>query len=266
MEERTFCVYMHTNKINGKKYIGQTCKKPSKRWGLNGEKYRTCPHFYNAIYKYGWENFEHEILFDGLTVDEANEKEKELIEFYKSADDRFGYNIRFGGKNAEMPESIKKKIGDANRGKRHSEQTREKISQALVGKFLGENHPNFGKHISEEQKQKLRDANIGKKHSEETKQKMSASRKGEKCYWYGKKQSEEHKKRLAEAKKGKYIGENNPFAKRVVQYDLDGNFIKEWGSIADAAREVGTYISKISNCCKGRRKETNGYIWKYKGE
>ena len=197
MEERTFCVYMHTNKINGKKYIGQTCKTPSKRWGLNGEKYRTCPHFYNAIHKYGWDNFEHEILFENLTVDEANEKEKELIEFYKSADDKFGYNIRFGGKNAEMPESIKKKIGDANRGKRHSEQTREKISQALVGKFLGE---------------------------------------------------------------------NNPFAKTVVQYDLDGNFIKEWGSIADAAREVGTYTSKISNCCKGRRKETNGYIWKYKGE
>ena len=209
MSENNYCVYMHTNKINGKKYIGQTCKKPSKRWGLQGQRYNTCTHFNYAIKKYGWENFEHEILFDGLTSEEANEKEKELIELYKTTNDEFGYNIKYGGKNGSMPDIVKQKISIANKGKHHSEETKRKLSEANKGKFSGENHPLYGTHLTEEQKQRLREANIGKKHSEETKKKMSDARKGEKCYWYGKKQSEQSKRKMSEARKGKYVGKGN---------------------------------------------------------
>ena len=65
MNNKNYCVYQHTNKINGKIYIGITCQKPEKRWGSQGRKYEECPYFWKAIQKYGWENFEHKILFDG---------------------------------------------------------------------------------------------------------------------------------------------------------------------------------------------------------
>ena len=49
-----YCVYMHVNKINNKKYIGITKQKtPESRWGANGVNYKGSPHFYAAIKKYG---------------------------------------------------------------------------------------------------------------------------------------------------------------------------------------------------------------------
>lgn len=74
--DKLFCLYVHENKINGKCYVGITSKQPpQKRWGLNGIGYKG-QYFYNAINKYGWDNFEHHILFSNLTVDEASQKEK----------------------------------------------------------------------------------------------------------------------------------------------------------------------------------------------
>lgn len=68
-----YIVYRHTSP-NGKVYIGITSRKPEQRWkNVNG--YKDSPKFYNAIKKYGWDNFKHEILFDGL-----NEITAKLIE------------------------------------------------------------------------------------------------------------------------------------------------------------------------------------------
>ena len=56
-------------------------------------------------------------------------------------------------------------------------------------------------------------------------------------------------------------GVNNPFSKRVIQYDLDGNFIKMWDSIKDAQQTLK--ISHISRCCLGKSKTAGGYVWKH---
>lgn len=60
----------------------------------------------------------------------------------------------------------------------------------------------------------------------------------------------------------KYAREN--YSKKVLQYDLNGNFIKEWNSMHDVWRELGIRPSYICRCCKGLRNYTYGYIWKYK--
>ena len=221
--ERTFCVYMHTNKINGKKYIGQTCQVPEYRWGTNGNKYNRSPHFYNAIQKYGWDNFLHEVLFENLSADEANEKEIKLIAEFNTQDVRFGYNLNFGGRNGLHSEESKLKMSKAHKGKKFSKEHCESMGRVRKGKFTGKNNPN-----------------------------------------YGKKPSAETSKKMSEAKKDIYNGTGNPNSKCVLQYDLNGNFIKEWEYILLASKELGVCLSSIGQCCKGKLKKAGGFVWKYK--
>ena len=93
--ENNYCVYIHTNKINNKKYIGVTKLDPEQRW-KNGMGYKK-QSFYNAIMKYGWDNFQHKIIYKNLTAKEASIKEQELIKKFQSNNPNFGYNNTSGG-------------------------------------------------------------------------------------------------------------------------------------------------------------------------
>jgi group I intron endonuclease len=91
-----YIVYEHKNKINGKSYIGITKQRPSARW-RHGKGYTKNKHFDDAIQKYGWDNFEHKILFEKMTVEEALFTESFLIEQYDLTNPLKGYNISKGG-------------------------------------------------------------------------------------------------------------------------------------------------------------------------
>lgn len=119
--KNTFTVYMHENKVNKKKYIGITRNHPQKRW-CNGWGYRNCVAFFNAIKKYGWDNFEHSILFENLSQDEAEEKEIELIKLYNTHCSKYGYNINIGGYNGVV----------------HTADTKDKIRDKLKGRKIPE--------------------------------------------------------------------------------------------------------------------------------
>ena len=102
--EKTYCVYMHINKINNKKYIGITCQLPKYRWD-SGYGYQGQELFWNAIQKYGWENFEHHILFENLTETEAKQIEINLIKEYHTCvldEDCWGYNLTRGGEGYQI--------------------------------------------------------------------------------------------------------------------------------------------------------------------
>lgn len=102
-----FTIYIHKNKINNKVYIGQTKQEClNDRW-KNGAGYKPCTYFYAAIQKYGWDNFEHEILEQGdWTQEEANQKEKFYIQLYDSTNPNKGYNIKSGGGNDISPNAL----------------------------------------------------------------------------------------------------------------------------------------------------------------
>jgi group I intron endonuclease len=112
--------------------------------------------------------------------------------------------------------------------------------------------PETKRKISEVKKGK-KNPLYGKKHSEQTKKKMSEAQKGENNHMYGKTLSEEHKKKMSKALK-----------KPIIQYTKDGEFIKEWPSLSDAAKSLGIHNGCISSACTGKRKSAGGFLWKYK--
>ena len=93
-KNNNYSVYVHISPSN-KYYVGITKLKPSQRWGKNGCGYKK-QGFYNAIQKYGWDNFEHEIIAEHLTEEEACNMEIALIKALNS-DGENGYNNHCGG-------------------------------------------------------------------------------------------------------------------------------------------------------------------------
>lgn len=153
-----FCVYKHTSP-NGKVYIGITSKKPKERWA-NGQGYISNPHFYRAIKKYGWENFEHEILYEGLTEEQANIIEQMMISAYKSTNRHKGYNISLGG--------------GAMTGRKHTESAKCKMREKAKGRKVWCE----GLKLSDEHRKHLSESHKGLKQSEETKKKRAEKLKG----------------------------------------------------------------------------------------
>ena len=93
----TYCVYKHTSPSN-KVYIGITYHtNPAIRWGPGGCGYAYNQHFWNAIRKYGWDNFKHEIVRQNLTRKQALAVESDLIHEYQATNPNFGYNKITGG-------------------------------------------------------------------------------------------------------------------------------------------------------------------------
>ena len=218
-----YIVYQHKNKINNKVYIGITSRTPQERWGNQGCNYKSSPYFYNSIQKYGWDNFEHNILYTDLTKEEACKKEQELIKQFNSMNREFGYNSTSGGEVFIM-----------------NDETKQKISKALQG-----NKNNLGHPCSEEKKRKISEAQKGRKFTEEHRRKLSeaAKKRHIPC-------SEEKKKKLSQ---------NYPNKKPVYCLELDTIF----ESVQECSRQLGIPATNISKLCKGRGKTLKGYHLSY---
>lgn len=132
-----FCVYIHKNKANGCVYVGLTSMKPEDRW-RNGCSYSHNQKFSNAIKKYGWDGFEHIIVKDGLTSDEASALEVELITKYRATEQGFGYNLTSGGEI----------------GKEYTEESKHKMSENAWDR-RGEKNPWYGKHPNDECRRRM---------------------------------------------------------------------------------------------------------------
>lgn len=133
-----FLVYVHTTP-NNKVYVGLTSRDPEIRFGNKGTHYSSM-YFSNAINKYGWDNITHEYMKGCLTKEEACQLEIELIAFYKSNNNDFGYNISSGGEHGSF---------------KHTEETKQKLKELSKGRYKGKDNPMYGispqERMSEEQ-------------------------------------------------------------------------------------------------------------------
>lgn len=111
-------IYKHTNKLNGKTYVGQTWQDPDRRWRKSGiNSYKNQQAFYNALKKYGWDTFESELIVAAFNELDLNYLEEYFINQYNSVVPN-GYNLKSYSEGKET----------------HSELTKSLISEKKKGK------------------------------------------------------------------------------------------------------------------------------------
>lgn len=185
-------IYLITNRVNNKKYVGATINNPQERFWhhISMANSGSDRPFYKSIRKYGKESFSLEILEKNSDTNYVfNVLEEKYIKKYKSHISENGYNLTWGGdgnngfkpsdatklkisralkgkKRKPLSEEHKRKISESQRGKTVviSEEQRKKISKTLTGRKNGP----MPDHI----KQKIREANIGKTPSKEHRKKI----------------------------------------------------------------------------------------------
>jgi len=221
-------VYKIKNKINGKCYIGQTTRSIEWRWKKH-QQTSHCILLSNAIKKYGKSNFEVKCVVRCSSIEEMNACEINCIKLFNTLSPH-GYNLDSGGKN---------KIPTA--------ETKAKISKSIKGK----NHPNFGKKHSKETKKRISEARMGIRPSKETRTKLSSLKKGRKITektreairkaTLGIPKTEEHKRKISTARKSKPLLEEHKIAisnslKKPIVCNETG---KIYASIKEAAAALG---------------------------
>lgn len=245
-------IYKITNLINGKVYIGKTiqgfnlryCEKGKgiervyKRHKMlkeNGYGYNK--HLLESIEKHGFNNFKVDECIDIAFSDyELSIKEKCWVQYYDSY--KHGYNNTIGGDGVSGFEGIKGKDNPTSRSV---------IQLDLEGNFIKQ-------WDCMSDAEKYTGVNKSKITVVCKKQRRSA---GNYIWVY----TEEYNKNEDYSYKP-YI----PDTKKVIQLDLNGNFIKEWISGQQASKELNLKTSNISRCCRHERKSYENYIWIFKDE
>ena len=239
-------IYITTNMVNGKRYLGQ--RKFRKGWKTY---LGSGTIFKQALSIYGKENFVRNIICICYSSKELNEEEYKMSKLLNIVEDDNWYNLMYGG---------------------------------LV--LQGEDNPNYGKHPTEESIEKMRSASKGKKKSELHKKHIAESKMGDKNPMYNKEpwnkgipQSDEVKEKnrqahlgmipwnkgIPQSEKAKeknrlaHLGMQTNKAITVYQYDENLNLVHQWRSMTDAHNK--TKINNISRACKDG-KLCGGYYWR----
>lgn len=267
-------------------YIGQSLDI-EKRWNHYKNLYcKDQRRIYNSLKKHGHENhiFEVVLIVNSPCLMYKSVKimdfyEQLFIDYYKKIGCDM-MNLRDAGSNGKMGDETKKRISLALKGKIRPNMRGRKLSAETIAKlkearakqvYSGESKEKISASLKKYFEAKGRNPTKpvqypreNGKFSEAQRLRYSIERSGELGYFFGKKHSEETRKAMSLKRVGMYIGDTNPKAKAIIQFDLCMNFIKEYSTINQAASELNISRQAINCCCSGRTKTSHGYIWKYK--
>lgn len=287
-------IYKITNP-NGHIYVGQSTEIEKRR-----NKYSYCEYMYennklyNSLRSHGYINHKFEII-EECTEEKLDEREVYWIEYFKSWYKKYpennGLNLEPGGNKPpkrplgyKMSDEAKKAISEkakqrhvAGRYKHVPDKLRKhkppkeieikkvkkekvKLTKKQVSEIQSkakikyyENHS-----VSDETKQKQSKSFWNNRNREEFSKQCSERFKGRISPMKGKKQTEKHANILKIVQEG--------LKKEVLQFDLNGNFVREWNGLVEIKKELGFNPDIISLVCRNKYKHTNykGFIWKFK--
>lgn len=258
-----FSVYKHIFP-NGKVYIGITGQSLSRRW-QRGEGYKHQPQMINAIHKYGWDNIQHVVVKSGLSREEAEILEIELIKEFDSTNPLNGYNRESGGNvNKTISAETIERVRLAHLGKRQSKETRVKRSQSIKKAHQSGLFDNADRSFLHSDAYREKISNIRRLtwSDPEYRRKMSEKSKTVQSDAVYKKQKSETAKRINNISeiKAKFTGENNGKSKPCVCVETG----IEYPCVADASRRTSAPLNSIAMCCRGIRKTAGGFHWVFK--
>ena len=240
---------------NNKVYIGQSINiEIRKKYYLNLNKCKKQPKLYNSLKKYGFDQHIFEII-EECNLDQLNEREIYWKQYYLNQVngdwDKVLFCNLFDTGGGPKTEEHRKKISKSRKGRKYSDDTKRKMSDAKKGRKYNENHKNQMSLAKKGNQYRL-----GSKMSDEAKYKISKANSKPKPEGF-------KDKIISNKERGYKISLSKQ--KSVLQYDLHGNFIKEWSS----AKEAELYFGKgkadnIAGCCRGISKTAYKYKWTYK--
>lgn len=249
-------IYLITNKINNKQYIGQTiCNDIETRWKQHKRscKYSLGRYILSAYKKYGIENFKFQIIcicFD----EDCNKYEEEYIKKYNTLSPN-GYNLTEGGKNAKHTEETRKLISAGLKSVVANPEWGKRISE----RQSGEKHFNYCGHLSEEHKKKIgeKSKNYWKNMSTEKIESIIKKRK-ETMTINGKYIISE--KQLNALKEG-----NKLIRKKVGKFTKENELLETYESITDASIKNNKSMTTISRICHKKKgySHTGGFVYKF---
>lgn len=275
-----YLVYIHTNKINNKKYVGITCQKPDRRWrdgdGYTADKQSV---FYHAIRKYGWENFSHEVIKDNLSLSEAQLLEQQLIkQFHTYVHDpnSQGYNLTRGGEGwNQIDKDLICKLWDEGKNVTVIAETlncsKDTVQRTLVNYCnysIEESRKRAGQLVKNLLVMPINQYDLAGNFIQTFDSISDAARAVN-----GKEgnisMARDNIKRSAYGYIWRTINSSVPIiyryrgSKIVEQYDLSGNFIKSYESITQAAKITGINASCISRAATQERRTAGGFKWQF---
>jgi len=244
-------VYIIKNKINNKIYIGQTKNSINTRW--SGHKSRANKGsklvIHSAMRLHGIENFDIELLYTTSSLEEANQKEYIFINEYNCKCPN-GYNMIDGG-NVEFPNATEPK----------SKEHKEKIQSSHMknAKPIIQFEIETGDFIKEwnSSKELLRNGFTRQNIINLCKSKNNFG------YIYGFGWCYKEYYNFIESKSIFSNPNYNPHGKTIQSIDKDGNVVKTYYKIIDAARDVDCSACSITDVLKGRIKKCKGMLWRY---